>query len=245
MALNLRMSSQRRDRHLGTSQGPELRRYRPYSVISLVLVVALLLIACSASSRTTASSPPSPPETKPTPALAATAESTLTPTPTPRPEQPRDAAAVKLAADFQIQVYRGEEVLRGKDARFSNLFGKGKPVVLNFFAGLCPPCRAEMPDIQSVSAQYQDRVTIFGLDIGPFVALGSRDDGMALVQELGITYPTGTTFDEKTVRAYRVIGMPTTVFLTPDGKVFRHWTGILTRAKLVELIEELLKASGA
>jgi thiol-disulfide isomerase/thioredoxin len=118
-------------------------------------------------------------------------------------------------------------------------------VVLNFFAGLCPPCRAEMPDLQSVSAQYQGRVILFGLDIGPFVNLGSRKDGKALVRELGVTYPTGTTFDSKVVREYRVLGMPTTVFLTPDGKVFTTWTGLLTRGKMVELFEQLLKASGA
>ena len=90
----------------------------------------------------------------------------------------------------------------------------------------------------------QNSVTIFGLDIGPFVGLGSQEDGKALIQELKITYPTGTTSDAKVVKAYRVLGMPTTVFLTPDGKVFRNWTGLLTRAKLEELIEELLRASG-
>ena len=117
-------------------------------------------------------------------------------------------------------------------------------MVLNFFAGLCPPCRAEMPDIQSVSVQYQGRVTIFGLDIGPYVGLGSREDGKALVKELGVTYPTGTTLDAQVVRSYQVLGMPTTVLLTPDGKVLKNWTVILTRAKLVELTEQLLKASG-
>ena len=69
-------------------------------------------------------------------------------------------------------------------------------------------------------------------------------DGKALVKELIVTYPAGTTFDGKVVRTYQVLGMPTTVFLTPDGKVFRTWTGPLTRAKMVELFEQLLKASG-
>jgi thiol-disulfide isomerase/thioredoxin len=156
---------------------------------------------------------------------------------------PNSAAAI-LVTDFQVQLYHGEEVLGGKDILFSRLFAQGQPVVLNFFAGLCPPCRAEMPDFQAVSTQYQGRVTFFGLDIGPFVRLGSRQEGAALVQELGITYPTGTTFDVKVVPAYQVLGMPTTVFLTPDGKIFKSWTGLLTRAKMVELTEQLLKASG-
>ncbi|MBI4297696.1 MAG: TlpA family protein disulfide reductase [Chloroflexi bacterium] len=166
------------------------------------------------------------------------------PTPgTPTPQQATQTTSVNLPRDFQISVYRGEDALGGKDLQFSAAFAAGKPVILNFFAGLCPPCRAEMPDIQSVSGEYKDKVTIFGLDVGPFVGLGSRDDGNALVQGLGITYPTGTTFDRQVVSAYQVLGMPTTVFITPEGKVFKRWTGLLTRAKLIELTEGLLKAS--
>jgi thiol-disulfide isomerase/thioredoxin len=199
----------------------------------LVVVTALLLAACGGSSAATSPAPTSP-----------GAYSGPTPTQSARPEPSLNTTKVNLAADFQIGVYRGAEVLGGKDIQFSRLFGQGRPVVLNFFAGLCPPCRAEMPAIQSVSVQYQDSITIFGLDVGPFVALGSREDGEALVQELGVTYPTGATFDANVVRAYQVLGMPTTVFLTPEGKVFRTWTGLLTRSKLVELVEGLLKASG-
>ena len=158
---------------------------------------------------------------------------------------PGDAAVgnLRLPADFQVEVYRGGEVLGGDQLAFSSLFGQGKPVVLNFWAGLCPPCRAEMPDLQAVSETYAGRVILLGLDIGPFMQLGTRDDGRALVRDLDITYPTGTTLDQQVVSAYRVLGMPTTVFLTPDGRTHRTWTGLLTEAKMVELVEELLEAS--
>jgi thiol-disulfide isomerase/thioredoxin len=208
-------------------------------------VVTLLLVACGSAAATLATPTPAPAAAtgaKPTPGGSAS--------PAAPAEQSKSATAVRIAAvklpeDFQVQLYQGQEVLGGKDIQFSQLFAQGQPVVLNFFAGLCPPCRAEMPDFQAVSVQYQGRVLLFGLDIGPFVQLGSRKDGEALVKELRVTYPTGTTFDGKVVRAYQVLGMPTTVFLTPDGKVFRTWTGILTRAKMVELFEQLLKASAS
>ena len=148
-----------------------------------------------------------------------------------------------LPLDFQIAVYKEEDLLGGTDLAFSSVFGKQEPVILNFWAGLCPPCRAEMPDSQRVYNQFQGRVAIFGLDIGPFVGLGSREDGRELLDELGVTYPTGTTFDSRVVRAYRVLGMPTTVFLSPDGKVVRTWAGILTERKLIELTEELLASA--
>lgn len=148
-----------------------------------------------------------------------------------------------LAPDFEIAVYQGEEILGGEKIMFSELLAQGQPVVLNFWAGLCPPCRAEMPDLQEVSDEYQGRVLFFGLDVGPFVSLGSRKDGQVLLEELKITYPAGTTFDANVVRDYQILGMPTTLFIKPNGEVIRNWAGVLNQQKLEELVEELLATS--
>jgi cytochrome c biogenesis protein CcmG/thiol:disulfide interchange protein DsbE len=153
------------------------------------------------------------------------------------------AAPERTAPDFTIAVYRGAEVLGGSEVRFSSVLRQGKPVVLNFWAGLCPPCRAEMPDLQRVAEEFQGRVLVLGLDVGPFVGLGSREDGQALLAQLGITYPTGTTFEPAVVREYQLAGMPTTVFITPKGVITRQWTGIMTREQMIARIEELLAAS--
>ena len=152
--------------------------------------------------------------------------------------------AGRPAPDFQITVYQGADVLGDKEVKFSDLLAKGKPVVLNFWAGECPPCRAEMPDLQVVAEQYQDRILLFGLDVGPFVGLGSREDGQALLKELGVTYPAGTTFDAQVVKAYNVLGMPTTFFVKPDGEIVEQWTALITKSKLTERVESLLAASG-
>lgn len=149
----------------------------------------------------------------------------------------------RLPADIQITAYQGEDILGGQEVALSEVLAQGKPVVLNFWAGACPPCRLEMPDLQAVSEQYSDDIILFGLDVGPFVNLGTREDGKALIQELGVTYPTGTTFDNQVVRDYRILGMPTTLFITPEGEVVQAWTGLLTEAKLGDLVEELLAAS--
>ena len=69
-------------------------------------------------------------------------------------------------------------------------------------------------------------------------------DGRALLQDVGVTYPAGTTASAGVLRAYQVIGMPTTVFIAPDGQVVERWTGILTKEKMEELVQELLEASG-
>jgi thiol-disulfide isomerase/thioredoxin len=151
----------------------------------------------------------------------------------------------QLPADFQISVYQGEETLGGQEINFSELVGRGQPVVLNAWAGLCPPCRLEMPDFQEVHDDFEGRILLLGLDIGPFTNLGTSENGRALVQELGVTYPIGTTPNVEVVRAYKLIGMPTTYFIKPNGEVHRQWTGLLTKDKLTELVQELIEASNS
>lgn len=153
------------------------------------------------------------------------------------------ASDTPQATDFQITVYDGQEVVGGDEVSFSEVLAQGKPVVLNLWAGLCPPCRLEMPEFQEVSEQFGDEIILLGLDVGPFTNLGTSEDGKSLVQELGITYPTGTTGSAEVVGAYRLLGMPTTYFITPDGQIVRQWTGLLTESKLAELVDELVNAS--
>jgi thiol-disulfide isomerase/thioredoxin len=154
-------------------------------------------------------------------------------------------AASDLPADFRIALYQSEDVLGGQVVKFSELFAQGKPVVLSVWAGLCPVCRIEMPDLQEAYIEYEDRVLVVGIDVGPFVGLGSQEDGRALIDDLDITYPAGTTPDSAILREYRVLGTPATYFFTPSGRVTDQWNGLLNGAQLRDKIDELLEASGA
>jgi len=145
--------------------------------------------------------------------------------------------------NFVIILYQGEGFQQGQEVSLSQLLSRGKPVVLNLWAGLCPPCRVEMPYFQRVYEQYGGRVMFVGVDVGPLTGLGSEEDGRALARDVGVTYPIGTTSDSGILRAYGAVGMPTTVFIAPDGQVVSKWTGYLSSNKLVELVEKLLQAS--
>ena len=141
-------------------------------------------------------------------------------------------------SDFAITLYQGQERLGAESLNFSDL--QGKPVVLNFWAGLCPPCRAEMPEFQEFYDEYQDRVVLLGIDVGQFTSLGTRDDAQALLKALGVTYPAGFTEDPAIMRDFRVLGMPTTVFVDSEGEIFRSWTGALNLKRLSEITDEML-----
>ncbi|MEJ2559448.1 MAG: TlpA disulfide reductase family protein [Anaerolineae bacterium] len=208
--------------NLSTRVGsPTPERKNLSAVIGAVAVAIGLLAACSA---------PGQPNATP----STTTSSTASQPSSRRPE---------LAADFQITLYQGQDVLGGQDVEFSGLLEHEKPVILNFWAGRCPPCRVEMPDFQEMHAEYGEEVILVGVDVGAFTGLGTGEDALALLEEVGATYPAGTTPDPKVVRDYQVIGMPTTIFIKPNGEIFEKWTGLLTRDKLVELTQALIEAS--
>lgn len=159
-------------------------------------------------------------------------------------EAPPDVTARATAPDFEIEMYQGQSAVGGERVRLSQLVARGQPVVLNFFAALCPPCRAEMPDFQSMyDAGASERVTLIAVDIGPFVGLGPRDEGRRLLRELGITFPAGTTHDRAVTRAYQILGMPTTVLVAADGKILRKYSGLLTRELMQRFTDQLVRGS--
>ena len=146
------------------------------------------------------------------------------------------------AADFDFTLYQGTGELGSKELSLSRLHSK--PVVLNFWAGQCPPCRAEMPEFQRFYNEYKDRVTLIGNDIGPFMRLGTHGDAEELLRELGITYPAGFTNDGSVPRKYGVIAMPTTVFFLPGGEIFEKRTGALNFSFLTRVTASMLAAEG-
>jgi thiol-disulfide isomerase/thioredoxin len=147
------------------------------------------------------------------------------------------------APDFTLTAYQGEDVLGGQTVTFSKIFERGKPVILNFWAGLCPPCRAEMPGFQQVIEQVSDRVVLVGVDVGPFVGLGTHDDARRLLEELGIHYPAAYAVDSTPVRLYQIRSMPTTVFLTPRGQIVETTSGMLLGAQMRSKIDRLIAAA--
>lgn len=146
-------------------------------------------------------------------------------------------------SNFSIRFYQTGNLKYGKTTTLYSILSLGNPIVLNFWAGLCPPCRIEMNDMDKVYGVFNDQVILIGVDIGQFVLLGTEEDGKRLLSELGISYAAGTTMDSGIAEAYGIFGMPTTIFIRPDGTIHKRWTGALNESKLTELIVDLIEAS--
>ena len=145
---------------------------------------------------------------------------------------------LKSAPNFPFTLYQGESELGGSSLGLADL--QGKPVVLNFWAGLCPPCRAEMLDLQLFYKEFKDDVTLIGIDVGQYSGLGNQTDAQNLLKDLSVTYPTGYTDDDRVMRLYELFGIPSTVFINSKGEIFRTWGGFLNLKVLADISNEML-----
>ncbi len=132
-----------------------------------------------------------------------------------------------LAPDFTLVTLDGEELT------LSEL--RGRPVVLNFWASWCGPCRIETPHFQSFSENFADELVVLGVN-----QQESAEAITAFAEEFSVTYPL--LFDDGEVyQMYAVFGLPTTYFISADGVIVDVIPGAATEAVLVEKVERLLR----
>lgn len=116
-------------------------------------------------------------------------------------------------------------MLDGGLATFADL--RGTPVVVNFFASWCEPCRAEMPDLQAVHTELGDEVTFLGVNLRD-----SEDDARALLEETGVTFDVARDPSGSLAEAFGVVNMPSTFFLDASGRIVAAHAGVLTAEDL-------------
>lgn len=151
---------------------------------------------------------------------------------------------VSRAPDFEIVLYQGGKGLGRDTLPLSAVLAKAdRPVILNFWAAQCPPCRAELRDFQRVWKELGNRLLVIGVDMGAFTNLGTEEEARRLIGETGVTYPVGAARSTSVVHDYKLLGLPATYFLEPGGEIQRVWTGALDHAKLTELAGDLLAAA--
>ncbi len=139
--------------------------------------------------------------------------------------------------DFELTLFQTALHDAGEKLRLSGL--KGRPVVVNFWFPSCPPCRAEMPDLEKVFQNHRkDGVEFVGVQL---LGLDSVQDGQDFINEVGVNFAIGSDADGTIVRAYEIRSFPTTVFIDSDLKFVRKWAGPLNEEKLEEFVQELLQ----
>jgi thiol-disulfide isomerase/thioredoxin len=109
----------------------------------------------------------------------------------------------------------------------------GKPLVVNFWASWCTPCKTEMPAFEQVSQDFDGKVVIVGvtdtLDLD-----GSRK----AADNAGVTYPLLVDEEQDLQVDLGIAGLPATVFVDEDGTIVGRHLGALTRDELTKEIED-------
>jgi thiol-disulfide isomerase/thioredoxin len=112
---------------------------------------------------------------------------------------------------------------------------EGTPLVLNFFGSWCVPCRKETPDLELVHEELGDKVRFLGLAVND-----SARDAKAFVEKFGATYDMGRDANGKLFSQLGGVNMPSTFFVSAQGKIVAAHPGALSAQTLRDLIAKHL-----
>ena len=122
---------------------------------------------------------------------------------------------------------------------------EGKTIFLNFWATWCPPCRAEMPDIQKLYEEYaaagDDSVVIIGVAAPGYGGEKSAEEIAAFLEENGYTYPVLMDEGGELFLRYGVYSYPTTFMIDKDGNVFGYASGQLSEDIMRDIIRQTVE----
>ncbi|SFE53682.1 cytochrome c biogenesis protein CcdA [Succiniclasticum ruminis] len=124
---------------------------------------------------------------------------------------------------------------------------KGKIIFLNFWATWCPPCRAEMPDIQKLYERSprdgRDAVIVLGV-AAPKLGSEKDEDGIkAFMDKNGYSYPVLMDEGGKLFEAYGIRAIPTTYLIDRRGNVIGRVQGALSAENLEKIIQQVLQTA--
>ncbi|MFQ5560876.1 MAG: TlpA family protein disulfide reductase [Nitrospinota bacterium] len=124
--------------------------------------------------------------------------------------------------------------MNGKEVSSSHF--KGKIVILNFWATWCPPCVAEMPALNKIFHEYQQKgVVVLGVNAGE-----SEEKVKPFVKKLGISFNILMDEERTLENKYKVIGIPTTFFIGRNGVVKDLLVGGASYSIFKKRVEEIL-----
>jgi cytochrome c biogenesis protein CcmG, thiol:disulfide interchange protein DsbE len=111
---------------------------------------------------------------------------------------------------------------------------RGTPVVINFWASWCVPCRKEAPELARFDRELRDQAQLVGVDFQD-----AKRDALAFVREFGWRFPNVRDPQGELASRYGLAGLPTTYVLDRQGRIARTMTGAQTYEKLWRAVEEV------
>ena len=111
---------------------------------------------------------------------------------------------------------------------------RGKPVVINFWASWCVPCRKEAPELSRFDRDKRARAHLVGVNYED-----AKGDALAFLREFQWRFPNVRDPRGELGGRYRLVGLPTTFVVDARGRIARELTGAQTFPKLVRAVNEV------
>jgi thiol-disulfide isomerase/thioredoxin len=145
--------------------------------------------------------------------------------------------AGSVAPDFSLLL---QENGKATDKTVNLASYKGKVLFLHFWATWCPPCKKELPHMEALAkklAAQGDNAKM------KFLAVCISDSQKALtsfMQKNGYTFPSALDEPGKVAMAYGIQGVPTSILISPDGKILKIQVGMMSEKILEEFVADYL-----
>lgn len=133
-----------------------------------------------------------------------------------------------IAPDFTVVDVEGNE------HKLSDFFGK--PIVLNFWASWCGPCKSEMPDFDEVYAEYKEDVHFLMVNLTD----GHQEtieSAKKFIEEQGYSFPVYYDTKSEAMMAYYAYSIPMTFFIDAEGKMVAYAQSAISKEVLLQGIE--------
>lgn len=208
---------------------------------------------------TSTPTPTETPEPFPTPEPTGTPAGEVTPTLTPEPTPPAEPTPTPAPAETPAPSETPEpeettdpDTIPALDFTLTDQYGnthsladyEGKTIFLNFWATWCPPCKAELPEIQQLYENYsqegEDALIVLGVAWPEVGGEKTAGEIAAFLEDNGYTYPVLMDTEGSLFYGYGITAFPTTFMIDRDGNVFGYLTGQMTYDIMVDIVTQTM-----
>jgi len=141
---------------------------------------------------------------------------------------PPNTGQIDLAPDFSLTD------LDGNTVSLSDYRGQ-KNVYINFWASWCGPCKLEMPDIEEIHREYEDKdLVVLTVNVGE-----SQNVVEKYINSNGFSFPVLLDPEMAVSKLYKVNSIPVSIFIDKEGKIINQRVGLLTKEQMLSYIEKL------
>ncbi len=148
----------------------------------------------------------------------------------------------------QSETSEENAIIKAPDVNFYDIDGgkhtlsemKGKPVILNFWASWCPPCKMEMPDFEKMYRKYGDDVSFIMINMTD----GNRETkekAISFIKEQKYTFPVYFDLDFEVAYTYGARTLPMTFFIDKEGNIVQGYSGMINETVMQDMIETMKK----